>query len=151
MKTTAAKAAAAIRKELKANYPDLKFTCRSDNFAGGNAVRLSYENQAPDVHASIQKMLAKYQYGHFDGMIDLYEHSNVREDIPQVKYLQIKNEMSPLKKQGIWNKVRVFWAGGDDLPEDYDEARNMRLQNEWVSDRVWRAFTGADKVPGVWS
>ena len=34
----------------------------------------------------------QYEYGHFDGMQDLYEYSNVRDDIPQTKYLFVEDK-----------------------------------------------------------
>lgn len=40
---------------------------------------------------NINARLAKYQYGHFNGMEDLYEITNIRKDIPQTKHLFIKN------------------------------------------------------------
>jgi hypothetical protein len=92
MKSTAALCAKAVRKELKEKFPGIKFSVRSDNFTGGDAVRVSwYDGPTYD---EVDTLLTKYQYGHFDGMQDLYEFSNVRADIPQTKYLTCSRHMS---------------------------------------------------------
>ena len=84
--STQAAAAKAIRKELKAAFPSIKFSIRSESFAGGDAVRIGWTD-GPTTD-KVTDITRKYQYGHFDGMIDLYENSNNRDDIPQVKYVQ---------------------------------------------------------------
>lgn len=104
MKTESARAAAAIRKELKAAFPQEKFRVRSRNFAGGDAVDVyvgAYvETDRPDNWGGFQKepdavlkqaeaIASKYQYGRFDGMTDCYEYTNTRKDIPQAKYVHV--------------------------------------------------------------
>lgn len=146
VKTTAAHAAAWIRTEIKKAYPGLKFTCKSENYSGGNSVRVRYYDQPADVHKAIEAMLAKYEYGHFDGSVDMYEYSNRRDDVPQVKYLFVDNEMSDEKRQEIYTKLRTTWDGGNDLPEKYEDAGHMNFHGEWVSTWVWRGFTGATQI-----
>ena len=85
-------------------------------------------------------MTDKYQYGHFNGMEDIYEYTNSRADIPQVKYLFVNNGMSDAKKQEIWAKVRKQWSGGDEMPEEYAAASNMLFHGQWVSQFVWQQF-----------
>ncbi len=143
MKTRSAQCAAAVRAELKKAFPDLKFRCTSQNFAGGNAVRVEYEDQTSETHKAVEKLLAKYEYGSFNGMEDLYEYSNVRNDLPQVKYLHVTNNMSDQKRQELYSRLRQNWAGGEELPEKYDDGANLNFQGEWVSTWVWRGFTGA--------
>lgn len=146
MKTNAANAAAWIRTELKKAYPGLKFTCRSETYSGGNSVRVTYTDQPAEKHKAIEALLAKYEYGHFNGMDDIYEYSNRREDVPQVKYLFVTNEMSDEKRQELYDTLRKNWAGGDQLPEKYIDGRNMNFQGEWVSTWVHRGFTGAQQL-----
>jgi len=143
MKTPHAKCAAAIRAELKKAYPDLIFRCTSECFAGGDAVRVVYVDQPWERHKEIQDLLAKYEYGHFDGMTDCYYMSNRREDIPQVRFLNVDNDMSDAKRQEIYDRVRAKMEGGQDLPERYEDAHYKDLQGQWVSTWVWRGFTGA--------
>jgi hypothetical protein len=83
--TTAARAAQAIKVELKAKFPGIKFSAMSDNFAGGDSVHISYTD-GPKL-ADVEAITNKYQSGHFDGMQDLYEYDNVDKGIPQAKYV----------------------------------------------------------------
>ena len=48
-----------------------------------------YSKKRNDVMLGAEKIVSKYQYGHFDGMNDIYEYSNSREDIPQAKYIHV--------------------------------------------------------------
>jgi hypothetical protein len=78
-------AAAAIKAELKAAFPGVKFSVNSESFSMGNSVNINWTD-GPTV-AEVEKISSKYQYGHFNGMEDLYEYTNERNDIPQVKYV----------------------------------------------------------------
>jgi len=81
-----AQTAKAIREELKKAYPLTKFKVTSQGFSGGDSVHISWTNGA--TVGQIESIVNKYQYGHFNGMEDIYEYSNMREDIPQSKYVQ---------------------------------------------------------------
>lgn len=146
MKTRAALAAAMIRKEIKAKFPELKFTCRSENYAGGNSINIGIVDQPVDVKNAIEEMTAKYEYGHFDGMTDCYHYSNSRDDIPQVKFLFVNNDMTDAKREEIYQAIKKGWAGGDELPDTYDAARNVHFQGHYIQDMVWRGFTGAIQI-----
>ena len=91
--TMAAKTAKAIREELKIKFPGTTFKVHSDNFSMGNSVDV-YWTDGPTTKA-VDEVIRKYQYGHFNGMIDMYEDTNVREDIPQAKFVFGKREISP--------------------------------------------------------
>lgn len=86
--TQAALCAKAIRKELKEAFPTDKFSVRSSNFAGGNAVSIEMKESDTDT-SEVRKLLDKYEYGSFDGMTDMYNYDNKRDDIPQVKYVHL--------------------------------------------------------------
>jgi hypothetical protein len=77
--------AAAIKTELKSVYPYIKFSVKSETFAGGNSVHISW-TEGPTTE-EVEKYTSKYQYGHFDGMSDMYEYSNHIEGLPQTKYV----------------------------------------------------------------
>jgi len=78
-------AAAAIKAELTALYPGIKFSCTSDSFSMGDSVHVKWTDGPTD--SEVNEIIKKYQYGHFDGMNDMYESSNRRDDIPQSKYV----------------------------------------------------------------
>lgn len=86
LKTNASKTAQAIRNELKALYPHIKFRVSSHTYSGGNSVRVGWVN-GPTSDEICKNVTGKYQYGHFNGMEDIYENDNINNDIPQVKYL----------------------------------------------------------------
>ena len=90
-----AAAAKEIRKELKAKWPNVKFRVRSESFAGGSAVDI-YWTDGPTCE-QVRDVVGKYEYGYFDGMTDCYYITNRRDDIPQVKYVQLHRELSPTR------------------------------------------------------
>lgn len=92
MKTQAALAAAMIRKEIKSKFPCLKFTCRSENFSGGDAIRVGVIEDFPEIEEEIRHITKKYVYGKFDSMTDFYDITNRRDDIPQVRYLIVSTD-----------------------------------------------------------
>lgn len=146
MKTTAALAAQMIRKEIKTQFPTMKFRCTSENYSGGNAINVYVTDQTPEVTKQLDEMTAKYVYGKFDGMTDMYEYTSVKSDLPQVKYLFVKNEMSDEKRQEIYDHLRMGWSGGQDLPVLFIDGRNIRFHGEWVDTWVWQGFTGRVQI-----
>jgi hypothetical protein len=99
IKTQSAQAAALIRAELKKNYPEIKFSITSKNYSMGNSVSISWIDAMPP--ATVEAIADKYQYGHFNGMEDIYEYSN-KQDFPQAKYVSCYREIS----QAIRDKIR---------------------------------------------
>lgn len=88
MNTTAAKE---IRKQLKRAFPGVKFSVRYKSFAGGDSVDIRWNN-GPTSKA-VQDITKCYEYGHFNGMEDIYEYSNVDNNIPQVKYVMTHRDI----------------------------------------------------------
>ena len=54
----------------------------------------------------------QFKYGKFDGMNDIYDNTNVREDIPQTKYLSINDdrasEILKYYDENIWKTEFIF-------------------------------------------
>lgn len=95
-KTEAAQAAQLIRADLKQAYPDLKSRVNSSTFAGGDEVRVTLLVEDIEHYITwqtVKDFLSKYEAGSFDGMNDLYTYDNLREDIPQVKWLFVDVEV----------------------------------------------------------
>ena len=63
-----------LRAALKKNFPGVKFSVRSESFAGGSAIRVSYTDGP--LQKAVEKVVNCYAYGGFDGMIDLSFHVN---------------------------------------------------------------------------
>ena len=89
MKTEVAKCAAEIRKVLKEK--NIKASVRSKNYSMGDSVNVEIKEIIdPEIYKGLKEELAKYQYGHFNGMEDIYEYSNCIEEIPQTKHLFVE-------------------------------------------------------------
>jgi hypothetical protein len=142
--TQPALAAKAIKAKLKA----LGVNCRvkSRTFSMGNAVDIYTENVPPFLLDKVRAIADLHQYGHFDGMADIYEYSNTREDLPQAKYVQVNNDLSDSMREAVYQHLRTQWAGGEVLPATYAEARNIQFHNEYVQHLVWQEFCRASST-----
>lgn len=140
-----ARAAKLIRQELKKH--GIPASVRSESYSGGSSIRVSMDNQLPAVVKKVEAYVAQFEMGHFDGMIDLYEMSNVRNDIPQVKFVFVNNSWSAEWKQRAWDYIRLDARHVDaiDAPADYEEARrqHVRINDEWVEQAIWRILNGS--------
>jgi glyceraldehyde-3-phosphate dehydrogenase/erythrose-4-phosphate dehydrogenase len=129
--TTHAQTAKAIREELKKEFPNTAFSVRSSSFSMGDDVRIEWTN-GPTTE-QVEQITNKYEYGQFDGMIDLYEMTNVRHDIPQVKYIMttrnIDKEIEEKTAQDIANRF-----GFDrNNPQDWFDKLGM-----WENQAVYK-------------
>lgn len=85
-------ASKAIKAELIANFPGIKFSVTSESFAGGDSVHANWTD-GPTTD-QVDEIIKKYQYGRFNSMDDIYENTNDRTDIPQTKYVSSCRELS---------------------------------------------------------
>jgi rubrerythrin len=115
-----ADAAKAVRAVLKKKFPSIKFSVRSESFAGGNAVNVRWVD-GPTTK-DVDDVAKDYQSGHFDGMRDLYEYSNVNNELPQVKYVDTQREMSQAVRKKIEEEISKKY--NIDI-EDYKAVRNL--------------------------
>lgn len=116
--TQAAQVSKMIRKMLSEKYENIKFKVTSKNYAGGNSVDISW-NLGP-VDTEIEKLVNKYQMGHFDGMVDMYEYSNSRSDIPQTKFVFTQREY---RLEAEIENYKLPWKEQKDL---YREGKTLR-------------------------
>jgi hypothetical protein len=75
-KSDHALAAANIRRELKAAFPTIKFSVRSDCYSMGDSVDISWE--LGPTEAEVSAITGKYADGTFNGMTDSYEYDHDR-------------------------------------------------------------------------
>ncbi len=129
-------AATAVRVELKSVFPGIVFMVRSEGFASGNSVDIDYVD-GPSVTA-VRVVTEKYQYGHFDGMTDLYECSNSRKDLPQVKYVCVSRAFSKLASKKLMLELCGKWGIE---PKD-DLGASFELNGEWCnfSQLIWKEY-----------
>lgn len=131
--STAAQCAKAIRIELNQTFPDTKFSVKSSNFSMGNSVDI-YWFDGPSSKA-VREITDKYQEGHFDGMNDIYEYSNSRNDIPQTKYVSLHAQISDTLRETI--KQRLAEQYGIDMDNHADVLHTF---NESLNTVIWREF-----------
>lgn len=84
-----------IKKELKLKYPSVKFSVRSEGYAGGNNITVEWTD-GPTV-ADVKKITSKYVAGNFDGMTDYYNYDrrNVWVDVfGGSKYIHVNRHYS---------------------------------------------------------
>lgn len=138
----AALAAKEIRVILNKQFPNTKFRVRSDNFSMGDSVDVEWTD-GPTSEA-VDKHIAHYQYGNFNGMEDIYEYTNRRDDIPQTKYLHTdrnisadvyKNIVAELNEKWGWNlQVEVNQYGSAHVTNDFHTG------SDWASSYIRREF-----------
>jgi uncharacterized FlaG/YvyC family protein len=104
--STHAAAASAIRNELNNAFKGFKFSVTSDSFSGGNAVRVHWVD-GPTTR-EVEQISGKYQYGHFNGMEDIYEYSNNNDNLPQVKFVTESRQMSEQTREFITEQVSAI-------------------------------------------
>ena len=141
---TAAIAAAEIRKALK--DAGIKASVRS---SGGysSSITIATTDASPDTLSAITEIYRPFKYGTFDPVQDLYEYTNVRDDIPQVEYIHVDNKCSPELEKVLWQIARRLFGGCDELPADFETARDMKVEDgaqqyNTAGTYVHRLFTG---------
>jgi len=127
--TGAAQAAAAIREELKTKFKGVKFSVTSENFSMGNSVNITWTDGPTE--DEVQEITGKYQYGHFNGMEDIYEYSNRREDIPQAKYVSEHRKQSEETRAAIDAAALELWPG-----EDWEQKRHREQESRAIFNRT---------------
>lgn len=122
-KSGSALCATAIREELKANFEGVKFSVKSETYSGGDSVRIEWTD-GPTT-AQVEEFTNKYQYGHFNGMEDIYEYSNSREDIPQAKYIFETRLKSEELHMAILNELKAEYGTYFDELAGYEQDRKV--------------------------
>ena len=141
-----ATAAKEIRKELKKNGIKARVTCSS--YSMGSSVNVRINNELPATIAAIKLFADRYQYGHFNGMEDIYEYSNV-SDLPQVKFVFVQNSYSDEVKQACWDYMCAHWAGLEDAPTNFREAHTVPVHGTW-GDQLLSRTLYSDEKGGFW-
>lgn len=144
-----AESAKAIRKELKRAFPLTKFSVTSSTYSGGNSVAVEWVDGPTS--EEVGNVAYKYQYGHFNGMEDIYEHTNRRDDLPQVKYVQVRRQVSEETMQCMFQRLQKTHAYFDEV-SSMDEC-NDNLKNHWSSwtarEYVYRSLSNVNLTNGI--
>ena len=120
VQTEAAKTALHIKNILKREYPSVKFSVTSDNFANGNSVDIRWIDGIPT--KDIESFSHQFQYGNFDGMTDCYNYDN-KHGYNQAKYVHCSREISQEKRDTIQEQLaklmNIANQGYSVIPKDY--------------------------------
>jgi len=136
-----AAAAKMIRTELKKH--GIKGRVRASTASMTSSVNVYLDNcEAPWVFEAVKAFASRFQYGHFDGMIDCYEYSNTNDDLPQVRFVFVDNGRSDTDCQNAYNFLKTNFAGYENAPEKYQDAQNEMFGSEWVSTEVHQVLSG---------
>ncbi len=76
-----------IKKDLEAAFPSTQFIVNTSAYAGGDTVRVKY-NGGPS-RDEVEKIAYRYQKGRWSELTDSYVEDNVREGMPQVRFIFI--------------------------------------------------------------
>jgi hypothetical protein len=98
-----------IKKELQENFPGVKFSVTS---GGADSVRVRWTD-GPTSN-QVEEFTSKYQRGHFNGMEDIYEYSNRRNDIPQTNYVFESRDMSAEVREVLTREAQKLIDAGHD-------------------------------------
>lgn len=78
---TAAQTAALIRKDLRAQWPAVRFSVRSSNHAGGSRVLIVWTD-GPTAE-DVQRLVNRYGGATFDAMTDCKGYAHPADDLPR--------------------------------------------------------------------
>ena len=107
-------AAKNIRRELAAAFPGVRFAVRSDRFAGGDAIRISWVD-GPTT-AQVDPIVNRYEAGSFDGSTDCY---NYRADhgwtdaFGDAKYIQTTRDYSDALIARVIGRMHRYWCDAE--------------------------------------
>lgn len=129
--TTAAKN---IRIELKAAFPGVKFSVRTESFSMGDAIRVSWTD-GPTT-AMVDAIVDKYQAGSFNGMEDIYEYSRSAwtDAFGDAKYVSTSRERSD---KATASALRTLAAKNIEELEGVDLSLEAYKAGKLSSVRVW--------------
>jgi hypothetical protein len=107
--------AAQVAKLLKTKSKSLGLEVKasSKNYTGGDSVTIKVLKGSDKSFNELKEYSSQFKEGKFDGMNDIYEYTNSRDDIPQTKYLFINDDRA----------VQIL--------ENYDE-NIFRTEKKWM-------------------
>ncbi len=123
----------------------VKGSCTSESFAGGTAVDVTYHDQSPAMDKQINTELSQYQYGSFDGMTDMYNYTNSRDDIPQTKYLHVNNRFTDGLKQKAWEFLQANFVELANLTKtySYEVLNTERIGGSYIDQFMFQFLNGS--------
>lgn len=98
---------AQVAKEIKKYFKSLSIPCKtkSTSYAGGSSVTIWIKNIHPEKLKEYTEYCEQYERGSFNCMNDMYELTNIREDIPQVKFVFLEHKYTPEFYQNAYDII----------------------------------------------
>ena len=104
-----------IRQELKVNFPDVKFSVRTDHYAGGASIDIGWIDGPTE--KKVEKVTGRFAGASFDGTIDLQSYHDSTYKGERVSfgadYVQCHRKFSQqgmaTLKARIDKKYRIAW------------------------------------------
>lgn len=137
-----ARAAKLIRQHLK--KLGIKGSVKAATASMTSSVRIVLDNANPEQVDLINGYAKQYQYGKFDGMRDIYEYTNNRDDIPQVRHVFVRAEYDDTIRQKALDAI----ASEFNLPAMtlLDQPANVIIygEREDVHQLIYRTLRGSN-------
>lgn len=104
-------AAKNMRIELKAAFPAVKFSVRSERYSGGDSINVNWTD-GPTTE-QVENIIKRYRAGSFDGMTDCYnyEHSAWTDAFGDAKYVFANRSYSDKAIESAIRTVKAKYAG----------------------------------------
>jgi len=137
----------------------VKCSARSKSYSGGDSVHWSVENIHPDIAQQIKEFASQHEYGSFNGMDDIYEYTNCRDDIPQTKYCMGDVFFTEEYEQLAYDWLNAQYPGNAaKLPASFTEAQELNWfsgekdynHDQMVRRQVYQVLTGDDLRQENW-
>lgn len=109
---------AKVAKLLKQKAREFRLgnvTAKSESFTGGNSVNVKFDGGTDEAVTKFKDFASRFQLGRFNGMEDIYEYSNCRDDIPQTKYLFINDNRAEKILGSLLHYQTIWIANGDEV------------------------------------
>jgi len=132
--TQSAQVAKLIKKVALQN--GMKVKASSSNYSMGCSVTIKVLKGSDKDLEKLKDYSDQFKYGKLDGMNDIYDNTNVREDIPQTKYLSINDdrasEILKYYDENIW-KTEKKWMWFDNELRSYEWINQIKeeFKNDW--------------------
>lgn len=109
---------AQVAKLLKKKAKELGInvtSSRSKSFAGGDSVYLHFDSGSDNAVSQLKDYSHQFKRGHFNGMEDIYEYSNRRDDVPQTKYLFLQDDRADKILGDLAHYKTSWFANGEEV------------------------------------
>lgn len=126
-----------IRKALKESFPGVKFSVRSEKYAGGSSVHVNWTDGPNE--KQVNAVAKVFEGSYFDGMTDYKGSLRQMMDSKEVRFgpdfvfvsREHSRDMVAKAIESVYRKYRAdFEASGIDKPtvEDYENGRLLSVQ-----------------------